>query len=588
MSKRGRARASAAARAEATEGPRLTEHAVRVLMRERKQQRPEDGVLLHVLGVHRYLIDNTFTDVTGEAAHGYASPSSTPPSGPHDAHAAWEAGVTAAAPLAAAAGGGAAAAAAAAAAAEGTNFYPDQAFDVVLADTEEKMRCVLSPRLNYLVRRGALRSFAWLRVKDWVYPRYNDLVMGGGPKLLIITDAEAASPNSAPSASPDPRALEWAVPAHERRHPLVGHRTYYQHLYDDTSPYGGRWDSLQDNLESYFKNSEVNVDQLDESSTTIREALNLAGEYHEESRPMALGRAGARGRRRRRGVRESVGLEDLPLCGVVIKKSNLVHYGKVDRFGKCPFNFHILLQDTDRTIVKVTFWTTTCAFYYPRLAIGDPVAVCRYRVKEVLNEAEFGGAVAEVAVNPDTACAEPGSGVRGEGAGEQALDADEAGDYAVRALSHEAAQQLCLDELPSPFCMLSTRQLRLMANGEVVDVAGVVSYVGPPRTTVRRDSKTQARRLHQWRWITLRDNHSLMEVAVVLSSNSQPRIFSSISAARQNTPPPGSRFFPVSRRPWRGAVACGVNRVRRARRPRVRRALRTHVHVPQKTADIGH
>jgi hypothetical protein len=60
-----------------------------------------------------------------------------------------------------------------------------------------------------------------------------------------------------------------------------------------------------------------------------------------------------------------------PLYGVVVKKGNLVHYGKIDKMGKCPFFFHAIVMDQDKTCVRVTFWATSAAWYFPRIGAAS-------------------------------------------------------------------------------------------------------------------------------------------------------------------------------------------------------------------------
>ena len=123
----------------------LHRDAIQVLLNKKPHGRCGQGPLLQLVNLHRYSIDSTQEDATGQKN------------------------------LAPAGSG--------AAAALRYNF----GYDCVLADGEKKLRCVLSTGLNQMVHGGFIRPGTLVRVIEWVYPRYNCIVMGGGEPLLIVT-----------------------------------------------------------------------------------------------------------------------------------------------------------------------------------------------------------------------------------------------------------------------------------------------------------------------------------------------------------------------------------------------------------------
>jgi hypothetical protein len=385
----------------------------------------------------------------------------------------------------------------------------------------QRLRCVLSPQLNALVHDGTIAPMVALQLDGWVYPRYNELVIGGGDPLVIITKvtplfvkADCLLPLLTATNLP------WAVPGHERRLPLTGHRAYYLAVFDDTSPYGGRWDDTHTDAEesddevditawNWDTNTRLDIDDVSESAASIDDALKLTNRYHPESRLLAMHRpAGQQLPARRVGT----SAQEL-VFGVIIKKSSLLHYGKKNKHCKCPFNFHVIIQDRERTTAKVTFWTTACPFYFCRLSVGDPIAICRYRIKGVLNQAG-GHPSVELAVNPPS---------KESSHGEEC-------PFAVRKLTAEAAEYLQLDQLPSPFHTLSSRLVCQIQDGSEFDFLGIVSYVGDPHTRAWRqdNSNWETNKLSQWRWIKLRDQCSLHELPVKVFVNSQPRAFENV------------------------------------------------------------
>ena len=266
-------------------------------------------------------------------------------------------------------------------------------YDLVLADGKKKIRVVLAASLNPMVDQGAIRRGTAMRVEEWVYPRYNELVMGGGDPLVIVT---ALAPYAEPVALHDDGSvgdLSWAFASHEKVRPLVGHRAYYLSAHDDTLPYGGRWESgaaaPEDDSDSdddvatwrWDGNGRMEVEDIEESGefVTIAQSLDMTNGFHHESRPLADGfdEAQAVAARKRKRVRTPGSAQ--PIYGVVVKKSGLTHYGTIDKAGKCPFHFHVIVQDQTRSAVMVTIWTTAACAYFQRLQVGDPIAVCKYR-----------------------------------------------------------------------------------------------------------------------------------------------------------------------------------------------------------------
>ena len=194
MSRPSRKRSQAPAAAEAggaTSFHALTKHALPVLF---KKTASDTKPVVQVVGAHRFLLDDTFEDVTGlSIAPAPVSDADSPPSAP-------------------AGGAGAVQHLRAAAPAGERHAY---AYDIVVAGGRELLRCVLSPVLSHLVGRGEIRANCFLRIDEWVYPRYNELVMGGGDALLIVTRATPLPTDGKQLLGPEGlAALTWAVPNH--------------------------------------------------------------------------------------------------------------------------------------------------------------------------------------------------------------------------------------------------------------------------------------------------------------------------------------------------------------------------------------
>ena len=494
----------AAAATEAAKGAPLPAGAIDVLVHKKKGVAP----ILQLAGLHRFAIDNTYTSVTGLEAARDADPP----------------------------GGGAAAADAQALVPVRRTRY-NTGYDLVLADDTQRIRCVLAASLNPSVYQGQVREGTAVRIDEWVFPRYNELVMGGGDPLVIVTKLSLVEEPTALHDSEALAQLAWAFSSHERARPLVGHRNYYLSLHDDTVPYGGKWDGgAQEDEDSdsdediaawnWDGNGKMDVDDIEAAVEdagdflTIQSSLDLTNGFHHESRPLADGyddqqAASARKRKRVRSQKTP----PPPIYGVVVKKSGLTHYAAIDRAGKCPFQFHVIVQDQTRTNVMVTIWTTAAPDYYKRLSVGDPIAVCKYRFKKTLNadDPDTGYAVAEVAVNPAAVS------LRGlapaAAAVAPALDAGNC-PFLIRKLSGEAAEQLSLDTLPSPFITLSSRHICQLQSASIFDFVGLVSYVGEPHLTVQ-DKFNERTSLRSFRWLKLRDQCSTAEIAVRLDDNVQ-------------------------------------------------------------------
>jgi hypothetical protein len=160
------------------------------------------GPLVQLVALHRFLVDNTYQAVTGQDLL-------TPPPSPADVLA--------------------------------SPRY-NSGYDCVIADGRRKLRCVVSSALYEQIHGGTVRAGTAVFVADWIYPRYNDIVMGGGDPLLIITKLSVCARGSVQLRSAAQlEEMEWAFDSHRAQRPLVGHRSYYLHLLDDGAPYGPNW-----------------------------------------------------------------------------------------------------------------------------------------------------------------------------------------------------------------------------------------------------------------------------------------------------------------------------------------------------------
>ncbi len=487
----------AVAAAEAARLPPVPSGGVDVLLRKKKGASP----VLQLAELHRFALDTSYESVTGQAA-------------------AREAAQSAPAPLADADG---------TAVPLRTTRY-NTGYDLVLADSKQRIRCVLAPALNEDVSYGRIRGGTAVTVDEWVFPRYNELVMGGGDPLVIVTKLSLHPEPMALQSRNQLGQLDWAFDSHAKVQPLVGHRAYYLSLNDDTVPYGGAWSTRQEHYDDdsdsdddvaawkWDGNGKIDVEDLESAGDylTIERSLDLTNGFHHESRPLAQGYndAQAAEARKRKRVRPLQGPQP-PIYGVVVKKSGLTHYATIDKAGKCPFHFHVIVQDQTRTNVMVTIWTSAAPVYYRRLSVGDPVAVCKYRFKRTLNSDDpaTGYAVAEIAVNP----------VYPKKLGASAAAADVSDDgcpFLIRKLSGEAAEHLQLDTLPSPFITLSSRHICQLQAGTVFDFVGLVTYVGDAHVTVN-DRWSERTSLRSFRWLKLRDQCSTAEIAVRLDDNVQ-------------------------------------------------------------------
>ena len=468
-----------------------------------KKQRGEAGPVLQLGGLHRFAIDATYTDVTGQELWMRTSSSVS----------------------------------------GGSAQRYNSGYDCVLADGRAKLRCVMSTDLNGPIEDGSICQGAIVHVDEWIYPRYNDIVLGGGEPLLIIKKLTISYAVFRRYDAVQLSELPWEVESHKVQKPLVGHRNYYLSLYDDSAPYGSQWtvperasdDSVVDDSDSSWEwetTGWMGIDDVDAAGEiySVRDALDLTGDYHHESRPLAQTRtreenaAAAKARVKRR-AKKGKHQAFAPMYGVVIKKANLIHYAKIDDHGKCPFVFHIIVQDQERTNVKLTFWTTSAKYYFSRLSVGDPVAICRYRLNNVLNSANADECVAEVAVNP--ANSKVMSRFDQSAAGDATASPD-ACPFAVRKLTGEAAEALELDTLPSPFITLSSRHVCQLTDGATFDFVGAVSFIGDRHITVNRQAGPDNLRLKCWCWLKMRDQCSPRELAIRVDVNSQAGVFGQI------------------------------------------------------------
>lgn len=214
-------------------------------------------------------------------------------------------------------------------------------FDVIVSGMSNKMKCLLHPNLNNLVYRGLIATKSFILVKDFdIHYKDTDLMP---EKIMILKNIEVLEFQF--SGNTQPNRIK-VLKNNRKQLPLTTSRNYYLPFYNNEDFYGTNWKEVKRHpLKKVARND-------------VKSAINIQD----------LARSGGTARN--------------PVCGTVIAKSKLKHFGKTnDKKGKYPYTFCMEIEQNGWTCC-VSFWNNTCLSYFRRINVGDHVLVRNYRYKK--------------------------------------------------------------------------------------------------------------------------------------------------------------------------------------------------------------
>lgn len=382
------------------------------------------------------------------------------------------------------------------------------AYDLVLSDGALQLKVLLSPTLSIHVEKGGVLPRGIVRVSEAAW-RFDETVVDDRGFLVVRamevleTQAAAGLILTAPTAEgQEQQPLQypsWASPQMHIGRPLIGGpRSYYLSLFND--------DAVSFSAESYPPLGEA--ERIAQEQKALHQGVAEAVQEERKDGGAAGAGGGSSGsaliRRGRQAqlaasaaaasgrlpalmqdsvllepevlqvgdvttihklITEGVGFQagDLSLVVRVFAKSRIQTFGRKTVGGgkggaggdllRAPFNFELLVGDASGEQIKVVLWNTLVGTYFARLHVGQILALRGFRLKRARSDGHF-----ELALNPYN----PIGSVR-------------VFDESLRGLS-----KALVDSVP-PIVMTvsSVSGVATMAEENIFDVAGVVTYAGP-------------------------------------------------------------------------------------------------------------
>ena len=401
------------------------------------------------------------------------------------------------------------------------------AYDLVVSDGSLQLKVLLSPTLSIHVEKGGVLPRGIVRISEAAW-RFDEtvvddrgfLVVRAMEVLEIQSQAGLILTASAGAAEPQPLQYPaWASPQMHIDRPLIGgSRSYYLSLFND--------DTVIFSPESYPALSEA--ERIAQEQKAIHQGV--AETMQEERKDGGGGGGGGGGssgsaliRRGRQAqlaaasaaasgrlpllmqdsvllepevlqrgdvttihklITEGVGFQagDLSLVVRVFAKSRIKTFGRKTVGGsggagellRAPFNFELLVGDASGEQIKVVLWNTLVGTYFSRLHVGQILSLRGFRLKRARSDGHY-----ELALNPYN----PIGSVR-------------VFDETLRGLSKDLADSVP----PIVMTVSSVSGVAAMAEENIFDVAGVVTYAGPMLrefSNAKQSSVTQSETLRE-------------------------------------------------------------------------------------------
>ena len=202
--------------------------------------------------------------------------------------------------------------------------------------------------------------------------------------------------------------------------------------------------------------------------------------------------------------------------GRITRMGRRRHFGKVFQANKCPFGVHLVISDRSYSL-PVACWGTLAILVHAQLQIGDIVSISNTgKLRRFNNQLEL----------PVNSSHPPGI-IRKET------------DVSLVAFSLEERMHRWPLEPPRKLREI----LQTATDAETVNIAGLVSYVGPVFDSVNLHPHAEALTIDAFRWIMVRDEslpgvqrkkqkkkaHSCADILVGLYRNSQDDPFFDIT-----------------------------------------------------------
>ncbi|XP_078057006.1 RPA-related protein RADX-like isoform X2 [Mustelus asterias] len=352
-------------------------------------------------------------------------------------------------------------------------------YDLGLSDGHCRLRAVLHPALNSLVRRNRLRCGSELR-EARLGLEYDERRLGGARRVFVLLEARLVSPGNGAAAPPAAEMVkvqkllvfgQGEEAAQGPELPIRAKRRYYLPLWDSANYYGEAWHQRPPghHAQPLEGSRYINLKQLEDHIWPKRKDLP-------------------------------------PVIVRILRKFRLYHFGRPDRYSECPFQAKFLVADKSWS-VTVVLWNSLCMDWYKHLEPGMVIRLHNYIVKksyatrmgqdpEVTQEP-----VLELNLNPRNPAAE------------------------IAVINSRSVREEW--QLPSlQYCFATRKELSDLRSGDLCDIIGLVTFVGR-QERIRNPERSDE--FLVYRWVHLVDGTASEPFVLKLFSTSQPEIQAQIS-----------------------------------------------------------
>ncbi|KAF5888784.1 RPA-related protein RADX-like, partial [Clarias magur] len=352
-------------------------------------------------------------------------------------------------------------------------------YDVTITDAEWRVRCVLAPGLNRLVRVNALRCGSCVLIARLSLVHDETRLRRS---CVCIEEARCgtAEPDVLRSVR-DPEAVRWwtheavgSAPPALGDVPLQGGRKHYLSLWNTEDPHGAVW-------RPHAPPPDVAIDVSKISLLGDLEAFLVSSR------------------------------QPVPLLVRVLHRSRLRYYGKPGQNIDFPFQAYFEVADQSG-VMSMVLWNELCPEWYQRLPVGSVLYLQNYSLKRSYQKRSrpqlgtlplFFFSSTEICLNPRNPSAD------------------------ITVIPPKSVQpQWSLPEVTYNF--ITRQEVESLASNQACDVICLVTYVSRVER-LRNRGNTVPEKFWTYRWVHAVDGTSDSPFILEVFASSQPEVFNSIS-----------------------------------------------------------
>eukprot|EP00061_Rhincodon_typus_P018054 g47056.t1 len=257
-------------------------------------------------------------------------------------------------------------------------------YDLSLSEGHCRLRAVLQPSLNWMVRRNLLSSGCELS-EVRLGLQYDERRLGVGVQVFVLLEAQVVSTGGC-GATPAVRRLkpqklyvfnEGTELPFGPELPIKAKRRYYLPL----------WDTVDYNGEAWHRHPPGQpIQQFEVKHSGVKEIAGMSFTYSGQevgikSDHIPVTRSCSIDVRLLEGYTQQKKKDLPPVIVRILRKFRLYHFGRPDKYSECPFQAKFLVADKSGSATLV-LWNSLCMDWYRHLEPGMVVRLHNYVVKK--------------------------------------------------------------------------------------------------------------------------------------------------------------------------------------------------------------